>query len=146
MSRPVYHTSDISQATWWRTTLDTKLKEMILTRGEDQSTAKERNKWSRTEKSTGSAVRRCSFCSSHIPPLCDEPKEILRSRLTERLSLHCFVTHLCIASSINGVTIILTSPAKRTNTVPSLRDFFFPFLSVLFGEHSELELSEVLSC
>ena len=36
------------------------------------------------------------------------------------------------------------SPAKRNKTVPSFRDFVF--LRVLFGEHSELELAEVLSC
>ena len=39
---------------------------------------------------------------------------------------------------------MLTSPTKRSITVHSLSDFFF-FLRVLSGEHSELELAEVLS-
>ena len=36
------------------------------------------------------------------------------------------------------------SPAKRNSSVASLRDFF-AFLSVLTGEHPELELSDVRS-
>jgi len=36
------------------------------------------------------------------------------------------------------------SPTKRNSTVASLRDFF-DFLSVLTGEHSELELADVRS-
>lgn len=100
----------------------------------------------RVRKPIGNVVHRRCLCSSRIPPLRDELKVISPcTGLTEVLSSHCFVTHLCRASSINGVTRMFTSPAKRNSTVPSLRDFF-AFLSVLYGEHSELELSEVLSC